>query len=185
MRQPQAILACSCFPWNITPRFLYDFFLSFLGWCYKRQSKMLYWFQLGLDVLFWLLNWYIHIFSLFENIHFAFSCIYLSENYSYTNSYYFYLYMYTCLPFLVFVSILYFTEMGFWKSVHLVLITSMKQGICEQKGCLNTSYQRNVNMEKWKWFCLDTKERVSLKFQNYQWPQTIYEGGHVFFRQCF
>ena len=50
-------------------------FLLFLGWCFKRQSKMLYWFQLGLDVLFWLLNWYIHIFSLFENIHLTFSCI--------------------------------------------------------------------------------------------------------------
>ena len=61
----------------------------------------------------------------------------------------------------------------------------MKQGIYEQKGGLHTSYQQNVNMEKWKWFCLDTKGRVSLKFQNYQWPQTIYEGGHVLFRQCF
>ena len=111
--------------------------------------------------------------------------LYLSEHYSYINWYYFYFYMYTCLPFLVFVSILYFTEIRFWKSVHLVLITSMKQGICEQKGGLHTSYQQNVNMEKWKWFCLDTKGRVSLKFQNYQWPQTIYEGGHVFFRQCF
>ena len=39
MRQPQAILACSCFPWNITRTFLYDFFYCSWGDVLRDRVK--------------------------------------------------------------------------------------------------------------------------------------------------
>ena len=122
---------------------------------------MLNWFPLGLDVFFWLPNWYVLIFSLFEDIHFALSCICQNMiRISIDKLLHFYFCMCTCLLFLVFVNTLYKnTEMGFWKSVHIVFDQWNKES-ASKCGLHILPIIENVKVEKWKWFCLYKRKNI-------------------------
>ena len=164
---------------------LFMIFLFFLGRCFKRQSKMLYWFSLGL----------------------AYCSGYSIDMFKYFHTY--------ISPFLVFVRTLFVYQLILSLPLYVYLLALScfcQHTILYRNGVLekcpssfdNINETRNLRAKGWPTYFLPTKRehgKVKVILSRYKRKsifkipklpmhcndpkQYEYEGGHVFFRQCF